>query len=56
MIKGVSVIMLYFLFSAGLIAGSMIFMIGAEKKETYGRVNSIYKFILLAGIFSIVLF
>lgn len=56
MIKGVSIIMLYFLFSAGLVAGSMIFLIDAEKTATYSRVNGIYKFILLTGIMSIVLF
>ena len=56
MIKGVSVIMLYFLFSALLIFVSMVMLMFSEEKETFSRVNTIYKFILLAGILSITLF
>ncbi|MEQ8324943.1 MAG: geranylgeranylglycerol-phosphate geranylgeranyltransferase [Vicingaceae bacterium] len=55
-IKGVSFIMLYFLFSAGLIVASMIVLEPAEKKESFSRVNTIYKVILLTGIASVVLF
>ena len=56
MIKGFSMIMLYFLFSAVLISGSMILLVSSEKNNTYTWVNRIYKFILLTGIMSIVLF
>jgi len=55
MIKGVSTIMLYFLFSAVLIIVSMIILL-LEEKPTLTIVNNIYKFILLTGILSIVLF
>lgn len=55
-IKGVSVIMLYFLFSAFLISASMGIMILTEEEKNYSIVNTIYKIILLAGIFSIMLF
>lgn len=55
-IKGVSVIMLYFLFSALLISASMGIMILTEEEKNYSIVNAIYKIILLAGIFSITLF
>ncbi len=56
MLKGVSMIMLYFLFSAGLIAGTMIMLWKAEEQNTFSVVNSIYKVVLLAGILCIVLF
>ncbi len=56
MIKGVSMIMLYFLFSAIMIFGSMIVLLVSDEKSTLTIVNNIYKFILLAGIVSIVLF
>ena len=56
LIKGVSFIMLYFLFSAGMIVASMIVLHTADTKETFTRVNIIYKVILLTGIASIVLF
>lgn len=55
-IKGVSVIMLYFLFSAFLISATMGIMILTEEEKNYTIVNTIYKIILLAGIFSIILF
>ena len=56
MIKGVSMIMLYFLFSAFLIVISMVLMLFSQSNQTYSRVNTVYKFVLLAGIISIVLF
>lgn len=56
MIKGVSMIMLYFLFSAILIAGTMIMQLVAEEIKTYSLVNTVYKVILLAGVASIILF
>ena len=56
LLKGVSTIMLYFLFSAIMIVGSMIVLLVSEEKSTLTIVNNIYKFILLAGIISIVLF
>ena len=56
LIKGFSMIMLYFLFSAVLISGSMILLFGSEKINNYTWVNRIYKFILITGILSIVLF
>ena len=56
LIKGVSFIMLYFLFSAGMIVASMIVLYTADTKEIFTRVNIIYKVILLTGIASVVLF
>jgi 4-hydroxybenzoate polyprenyltransferase len=56
MIKGVSMIMLYFLFSALLICISMVMLLISDNEINFSRVNTIYKFILLAGIMSIALF
>jgi 4-hydroxybenzoate polyprenyltransferase len=56
MIKGVSFIMLYFLFSAMLIGISMFMLFLSEQKQTYSQVNTIYKIILFCGILSITLF
>ena len=56
MIKGFSMIMLYFLCSAVLITGAMLLLVSSEQRNTYTWVNRIYKFILLTGIMSIVLF
>lgn len=56
MIKGMSIIMLYFLFSAVLIFISMLMMLYSDNAKTYSFANTIYKVILFAGIFSIVLF
>lgn len=55
-IKGISPIMLYFLFSAILVFGSMIALLISDEKGILSAVNTIYKIILVSGVISIVLF
>jgi 4-hydroxybenzoate polyprenyltransferase len=55
-IKGVSIIMLYFLFSALLVGISLLLLLGADKVSTFKWINNLYKFILLTGILSTILF